>query len=207
MTRLEQAYPRDFSSLPLDSKGAWAAFNHGKLVSPLGIEGLHQIGNSASNLRRFHALGVRYATLTHNCGNKYADAALQENPVRVAKPHWGGVSPAGKRLINEMNRIGMLVDLSHVSADTMRHVLGGRDDWSGSKAPVMFSHSSAHAICPHPRNVPDDVLQLVKKTNSIVMGKSLCLQPVCARGGNLHTNGTRRSKLRTRLCQLHQVRP
>ncbi|KXJ93159.1 membrane dipeptidase [Microdochium bolleyi] len=169
MTRLEQAYPRDFSGLPLGSRGAWAAFDDGKLVSPLGIEGLHQIGNSASNLRRFHALGVRYATLTHNCGNKYADAALQENPVKVAKPHWGGVSPAGKLLVNEMNRIGMLVDLSHVSADTMRHVLGARDDWAGSKAPVMFSHSSAHAICPHPRNVPDDVLQLVKKTNSIVM--------------------------------------
>jgi len=68
-----------------------------------------------------------------------------------------------------MNRLGMIVDLSHVSADTMRHVLGGSDNWSGSTAPIMFSHSSAYSICPHPRNVPDDVLQLVKKRNSVVM--------------------------------------
>jgi len=170
MTRLQQAYPRAFSGTPLSSKEARSAFHNGKLISPLGIEGLHQIGNSASNLRHFHALGVRYATLTHNCGNIYADAALQENPFRVAPPRWGGVSEQGKLLISEMNRIGMLVDLAHVSADTMRHVLGaGKDEWTGSKAPVMFSHSSARTICPHPRNVPDDVLELVKKTNSIVM--------------------------------------
>jgi hypothetical protein len=78
-----------------------------------------------------------------------------------------------------MNRIGMIVDLSHVSVDTMTDVLGGReekegdDGWAGSKAPVMFSHSSAYAVCPHPRNVPDHVLELVKKRNSVVMGKSL----------------------------------
>jgi membrane dipeptidase len=114
---------------------------------------------------------VRYATLTHNCHNIYADAALLQthHGVQVADPLWGGVSPAGKVLIKEMNRIGMIVDLSHVSVNTMRDVLDGSGDWAGSTAPIMFSHSSAHAVCPHPRNVPDDILHLVKKTNSIVM--------------------------------------
>ncbi|KAL7625438.1 hypothetical protein AAE478_004658 [Parahypoxylon ruwenzoriense] len=168
MTRLQSAYPKDFSGI-VDTKSALEAFKQGKLISPLGIEGLHQIGNSAANLRRFHALGVRYATLTHNCGNIFADAALREDPFGKAPPYWGGVSPKGRQLINEMNRIGMLVDLSHVSVDTMKDVLGGGKEWAGSKAPVMFSHSSAYAVCPHPRNVPDDVLQLVKEKNSIVM--------------------------------------
>lgn len=89
--------------------------------------------------------------------------------MEIAKPKWGGVSPAGRELIGEMNRLGMIVDLAHVSQDTMRDVLGGSKDWEGSAAPIMFSHSSAYAICPHPRNVPDDVLQMVKKKNSIVM--------------------------------------
>ncbi|KAI1391171.1 putative dipeptidase [Hypoxylon trugodes] len=169
MTRLQAAYPKEFSGIPVDSKAAVAAFKKGKFISPLGIEGLHQIGNSVANLRRFYDLGVRYATLTHNCGNIFADAALWENPFAVAPPVWGGVSPKGKQLVNEMNRIGMIVDLSHVSVDTMRDVLGGSEEWEGSKAPIMFSHSSAHAICPHPRNVPDDILQLVKERNSIVM--------------------------------------
>ncbi|KAK7954897.1 membrane dipeptidase-domain-containing protein [Apiospora saccharicola] len=172
MTRLTAAYPDDFSSLPdISSKSALKAFREGKLISPLGVEGLHQIGNSVATLRRFHALGVRYATLTHNCGNIFADAAIREYPeFGKAPPFHGGVSPLGQDLVKEMNRIGMLVDLSHVSEDTMRDVLGGRPEkWAGSIAPVMFSHSSAYALCPHPRNVPDDVLQLVKQTNSIVM--------------------------------------
>ncbi|KAI1169744.1 dipeptidase [Nemania sp. FL0916] len=171
MTRLQAAYPDSFSGTPMDSHAAQAAFAQGKLISPLGVEGLHQIGNAVANLRRFHALGVRYATLTHNCGNVFADAALWQDPsLHKAPPVWGGVSPLGRKLVNEMNRIGMIVDLSHVSVDTMLDVLGGREDkWEGSKAPVMFSHSSAYAVCPHPRNVPDDVLQLVKKRNSIVM--------------------------------------
>ncbi|KAI0885251.1 putative dipeptidase [Annulohypoxylon maeteangense] len=169
MTRLQTAYPNDFSGIPTDSKSAVEAFKKDKFVSPLGIEGLHQIGNSVANLRRYYALGVRYATLTHNCGNKFADAALWENPFAKAPPVWGGLSPKGKQLVNEMNRIGMIVDLSHVSVDTMRDVLGGSEGWAGSKAPIMFSHSSAFSICPHPRNVPDDILQLVKEKNSIVM--------------------------------------
>ncbi|KAI1498572.1 membrane dipeptidase-domain-containing protein [Biscogniauxia marginata] len=168
MTRLQDAYPDDFSGI-VDSRSARVSFKEGKLISPLGIEGLHQIANSVANLRRFYALGVRYATLTHNCGNIFADAALWQNPLRKAPAYWGGVSPKGRQLINEMNRIGMLVDLSHTSVDTMVDVLGGGGEWAGSKAPVIYSHSSAYSICPHPRNVPDHVLQLVKKTNSVVM--------------------------------------
>jgi membrane dipeptidase len=89
---------------------------------------------------------------------------LPSHGVEVAKPQWGGLSPAGKVLIHEMNRMGMIVDLAHVSQDTMRDVLNGT-----SLAPVMFSHSSSYTICPHPRNVPDSILKLVKDTNSIVM--------------------------------------
>ncbi|KAI0977346.1 dipeptidase [Xylaria arbuscula] len=169
MARLQAAYPDSFSGT-VDSESAKAAFKQGKLISPLGVEGLHQIGNSVANLRRFYALGVRYATLTHNCGNIFADAALWQSPFRKAPAYWGGLSLKGRQLVNEMNRIGMIVDLSHVSVDTMLDVLGGREEkWAGSKAPVMFSHSSAYALCPHPRNVPDDVLELVKKHNSVVM--------------------------------------
>ncbi|KAI5461088.1 membrane dipeptidase-domain-containing protein [Mariannaea sp. PMI_226] len=168
MTRLQEAYPNDFSK-QVDSSNALEAFKQGKLISPHGIEGLHQIGNSVANLRKFHQLGTRYATLTHNCHNKFADAAILESPFRKAEPLWGGVSPLGRQLIHEMNRIGMIVDLSHVSEDTMVDVLGGNDEWPGSKAPIMFSHSSAYSICPHPRNVKDHVLELVKNRNSIVM--------------------------------------
>lgn len=187
MTRLQAEYPRDFSQI-VDSSNAFKAFKEKKLISPLGVEGLHQIGNSAANLRKYYDLGVRYATLTHNCHNKFADAALLENPMRKAEPLWGGVSPLGRQLVHEMNRIGMFVDISHVrlvtllsdslnqlmlmyydSEDTMIDVLGGNKDWSGSKAPVIFSHSSAFSVCAHPRNVKDHVLQLVKERNSLVM--------------------------------------
>ncbi|PYH95656.1 hypothetical protein BO71DRAFT_350744 [Aspergillus ellipticus CBS 707.79] len=171
MLRLQQAYPDTFSTPP-NGTTALQAFREGKIISPLGIEGLHSIGNSLAHLRAFYRHGVSYATLTHNCHNRYADAALVEIPggIKKADPIWHGVSEAGKDLVFEMNRLGMIVDLSHVSADTMRHVLGaGKDDWTGSRAPIMFSHSSAYAVCPHPRNVPDDVLELVKARNSIVM--------------------------------------
>jgi membrane dipeptidase len=171
LVRLQAAYPDVFSAPP-NSSTALGAFRNGKIISPIAIEGLHQIGNSATNLRNYHSLGVRYATLTHNCHNKYADAALVEESghVVVAKPLWGGVSPAGRDLIKEMNRLGMIVDLAHVSHDTQHDVLGGVDgEWDGSAAPPIFSHSSAYAICPHPRNVQDDILQLVKMRNSVVM--------------------------------------
>ncbi|OAA54270.1 microsomal dipeptidase precursor [Niveomyces insectorum RCEF 264] len=172
VTRLRDAYPDVFSQ-NVNGSTALAAFERGQLISPLGIEGLHQIGNSAANLRRYHALGVRYATLTHNCPNRYADAALWENPLRKAPRYWNGLSPAGRALVREMNRLGVIVDLSHTSVDTMEDVLGARPDdeagWHGSVAPVIFSHSSAHSVCPHPRNVPDHVLDLVRQRNGLVM--------------------------------------
>jgi len=174
LRRLTASYPKIFSPPHLNSTGALVAFkDHHQLISPIGIEGLHQIGNSVSNLRLFHSLGVKYATLTHNCNNAFADAALTTNSSgqTIAGPaFWGGLSGAGQLIIKEMNRMGMLVDLAHVSQETMLDVLGGHPEkLEGSKAPIMFSHSSAYALCPHPRNVPDEVLQLVKKTNSIVM--------------------------------------
>lgn len=170
--RISEKYPKYFTLTPT-AKDAEEAFDSGRLISPLIIEGLHSIGNSLATLRLYHKLGVRYATLTWNCHNKYADAAIVkvDGKSQASKPYHGGVSQAGRNLILEMNRLGMMVDLSHVSDDTMRDILGGGPEkgWNGSIAPPIFSHSSARAICPHPRNVPDDILQLVKRRNSIVM--------------------------------------
>lgn len=170
--RLALNHPK-FFTLSKDAADAERNFEHGKLISPLAIEGLHQIGNSISTLRLYHRLGVRYATLNWNCHNIYSDAAVVsvDGVSQKSSPYWGGVSKAGHELILEMNRMGMLVDLSHVSVDTMRDVLGGSPEkgWNGSIAAPIFSHSSAYSLCPHPRNVPDDILQLVKKRNSVVM--------------------------------------
>jgi membrane dipeptidase len=124
----------------------------------MGIEGLHQIGNSASILRMYHRLGVRYATLTHTCHNRYADS---EAPREAS--HHGGLSEAGLRIVAEMNRLGMMVDLSHTSFATQRAAL------RASRAPVIFSHSNAYAVCPHTRNAPDDVLWKLKANDGIIM--------------------------------------
>lgn len=176
--RLSAQYPRHFT-LAHSAQEAEQHFSQNKLISPLAIEGLHQIGNSISTLRLYHSLGVRYATLNWNCHNAYSDAAvISVNGVpQRSQPYHHGVSRLGRNLILEMNRLGMLVDLSHVSPDTMRDVLGGNNThsiekkyrWEGSLAPPIFSHSSAYALCPHPRNVPDEILHLVKKRNSVVM--------------------------------------
>jgi len=191
--RLGSSYPRYFT-VPSSASSAFEQFrtNH-TLIAPLAIEGLHQIGNSLSTLRLYHQLGVRYSTLNWNCHNQYSDAAvltyLTKGNVHSEKstPYWGGVSRKGRSVIREMNRLGMMVDLSHVSQDTMRDVLIGEhnhnaphsedglagisteEQWTGSLAPPIFSHSSTYSLCPHPRNVPDDILQLVKKRNSVVM--------------------------------------
>lgn len=125
--RLSEMYPKYFT-LAGTAKEAEQAWNDGKLISPLIIEGLHQIGNSLSTLRLYHRLGVRYATLCWNCHNKYADAALVtvDNITQASKPYHGGVSKAGRDLILEMNRLGMMVDLSHVSDDTVGIPMGRR---------------------------------------------------------------------------------
>lgn len=170
--RLSERYPEYFT-LSRNAKEAEQAFAKGNLISPLAIEGLHQIGNSLATLRLYHSLGVRYATLTWNCHNKYADAAIVsvDGKSVASKPLHNGTSKAGRQLILEMNRLGMLVDLSHVSVDTMRDVLIGSPEknWNGSLSPPIFSHSSAKALCAHPRNVPDDILKLVQQRNGLVM--------------------------------------
>jgi len=131
-------------------------FRAGRIASLIGIEGGHQIDNSLATLRQMYDLGARYMTLTHSTNTDWADSAT-DNPVHH------GLTPFGKALVLEMNRLGMLVDLSHVSAGTMRDAL------AVTQAPVMFSHSGAAALVDHPRDVPDDVLQLVAKNNGVVM--------------------------------------
>ncbi len=128
----------------------------GKVASLMGVEGGSQIDNDLAVLRQFHTLGVRYMTLTHVRHNDWADSA-NEGP--RAEP----LTAFGRTVIGEMNRIGMLVDISHVSPATMRAAM------AASKAPVIFSHSSARAITDHPRNVPDDVLAMLKANGGIAM--------------------------------------
>ena len=128
----------------------------GRIASLIGIEGGHQVNNSMAVLREMYVLGARYMTLTHTSNNDWADSA-------TADPKHGGLTPFGKAVVGEMNRLGMLVDLSHVSPDTMRQAI------AASAAPVMFSHSNARALIDHPRGVPDDVLRLVARNRGIVM--------------------------------------
>ncbi|KAJ7232772.1 membrane dipeptidase-domain-containing protein [Mycena haematopus] len=158
-----EKYPDVFQTA-LGSEDIRDAIKNGKIASMLGVEGGHQLGNSIAVLRQYHALGVRYVTLTHVCHNAFADSCGFE-PGMI--PLHGGLSPIGFRLIDEMNRLGVLVDLSHTSDDTARQAL------AHSKAPVIWSHSSARAVHTHARNVPDDVLSLVGteegKTDAVVM--------------------------------------
>jgi membrane dipeptidase len=121
------------------------AWDGDRIACLMGAEGGHQIAGSLAVLRLYHRLGVRYLTLTHNDNVAWADSATDEQVL-------GGLSDEGRRVVEDMNRIGMMVDLSHVSHDTMRDAL------DTTTAPVIFSHSSAYAVCDHPRNVPDDVL-------------------------------------------------
>ena len=132
------------------------AFKNGKIASLIGMEGGHSIDNSLAALRMFYALGARYMTLTHSLNLAWADSAT-DTPVH------GGLTKFGEEVVREMNRLGMLVDLSHVSPDTMADAL------RVTEAPVIFSHSSAKAICNVPRNVPDDILRIVAKNGGVVM--------------------------------------
>jgi membrane dipeptidase len=153
--RMIEKYP-DVFALALDADDVERAVKAGKIASLLGIEGGIAIENNLALLRTFARLGVRYMTLTHNGTIDWADAATDE-----AKHD--GLTPFGERVVREMNRLGILVDISHVSPATMADAL------RITKAPVIASHSSAFAVCPHPRNVPDEILKALPANGGVVM--------------------------------------
>jgi membrane dipeptidase len=153
--RMAARYPDDLA-LALTADDLEKARAGGRVGSLMGAEGGHSIDCSLGVLRCLHALGVRYMTLTHNSNTPWADSATDE-------PVHGGLTAFGEEVVREMNRLGMLVDLSHVSADTMRDAL------RVTEAPVLFSHSSARAVCDHPRNIPDDVLAALPGNGGVAM--------------------------------------
>ena len=128
----------------------------GRIASLIGMEGGYSIDDSLGLLREFHDAGARYMTLTHSTTTTWADSATDA-------PKWGGLNPFGEEVVREMNRLGMMVDLSHVSEETML------DAMRVSEAPVIFSHSSARAVTDHPRNVPDAVLRMMAEDGGVVM--------------------------------------
>lgn len=154
--RLVDAYPEQLE-FARTADDIVRIHDEGKIASMIGLEGGHAIENSLAALRSYYDLGVRYMTLTHSRTHDWADASTDE-------PRHGGLSPFGEDVVREMNRIGMFVDISHVSAETMRDVL------RVSEAPVIFSHSSARGMTDVPRNVPDDVLAGLSENGGVVMG-------------------------------------
>lgn len=153
--RMVRKHP-DVLEMAYNSDDIVRIYDSGKIASLIGIEGGHAISNSLGALRAFYQLGARYLTLTHSDTLDWADSATDEE-------RHGGLTELGETIINEMNHLGMLVDISHVSADTMRDVL------RISRAPVIASHSSAYALSPHARNIPDDVLHMIKENGGVVM--------------------------------------
>ena len=148
-------YPETFE-LALTANDVERIFKKGKIASLIGMEGGHSIDNSLAALRMFNRLGARYMTLTHATNTAWADSSTDA-------PHSGGLSPFGEEVVREMNWLGMLVDLSHVSPETMEDAI------RVSRAPVIFSHSSARALTDVPRDVPDSVLQLLRTNGGVVM--------------------------------------
>jgi membrane dipeptidase len=153
--RLVKAYPGDLA-LALTADDVVRIHKRGRVASLIGVEGGHQIGGSLAALRQYYDLGARYMTLSHFKDNEFADSATDD-------PKYHGLNDFGLIVVHEMNRLGMLVDLSHVSPDTMRDAI------KASRAPVIFSHSDARALADHPRNVPDDVLKLLPANGGVVM--------------------------------------
>jgi len=148
-------YPQDFA-MAYTAADVKHIEKQGKIACLIGVEGGEMINNSMAVLRDFYRLGARYMTLTHSLTTDWADSATD-------KPEHGGLTPFGRDVVKEMNRLGMMVDLSHVSPDTMRDAL------ETTRAPVIFSHSSARALVDYPRDVPDDILRMVKKNGGVVM--------------------------------------
>jgi membrane dipeptidase len=153
--RMAAQYPQDFE-MAYTAADIRRIHKAHKIASLIGIEGGHQINNSLAVLRQMYDAGARYMTLTHSTNTAWADSATDA-------PAHKGLTPFGVEVVREMNRIGMLVDLSHVSPESMRAAL------AVSAAPVIFSHSSARSLDDHPRNVPDDVLRLVAANGGVVM--------------------------------------
>jgi len=153
--RMAERYPDEFE-MAFTADDVERIFDDGKIASLIGMEGGHSIANSLAVLRSFHRLGARYMTITHSRTLDWADAAGDE-------PRHDGLSEFGEEVIREMNRLGMMVDLSHVTPATMKDAI------AVSEAPVMFSHSNARAISGHPRNVPDDVLRMLPEEDGLVM--------------------------------------
>ncbi|KAF3686529.1 Dipeptidase 1 [Channa argus] len=158
--RMCQKYPETFM-FATSSQDIMEAFSMNKTASLIGVEGGHSIDSSLATLRTMYQLGVRYLTLTHSCNTPWVDNWLVDTGSDPSQHN--GLSPFGKQVIVEMNRLGMLIDLAHVTVTVMKQVL------DMSKAPVIFSHSSAYSVCPHKRNVPDDVLRTVNETGGIIM--------------------------------------
>ncbi|MEP7008798.1 MAG: dipeptidase [Acidobacteriota bacterium] len=153
--RLAERYPNDLE-LAFTADDVVRIHKAGKIASLIGMEGGHAIDSSLPLLRAFYAAGARYMTITHTKNTPWADSATDA-------PKANGLTKFGEEVIREMNRLGMLVDLSHVSPDTMKDAI------AVAQAPVIFSHSSARALCDHPRNVPDDVLALLPKNGGVAM--------------------------------------
>jgi membrane dipeptidase len=166
--RMARRYP-DRLELAVTAADVRRIFAAGRVASLIGAEGGHSIASSMGVLRTLYALGVRYLTLTHNNNVPWADSATDE-------PRAGGLTGFGRAVVGEMQRLGMLVDLSHVAATTMRDTL------DAAAAPVIFSHSSARALCDHPRNVPDDVLARLPGNGGLCMVTFVAqfVSPECA---------------------------
>jgi membrane dipeptidase len=156
-TRLIELYPHVFELVrePDDVKRVYA---EGKIACSIGIEGLHMAGNSIGIIRAFYKLGARYCTLTHNVNNCFADSSQS-----VSGPVHGGLSSLGRSCVREMNRLGMIIDISHVTMQCAEQVLQLTD------APVIFSHSNAFTVFNHVRNVSDDILDMIPQNGGIIM--------------------------------------
>ncbi|KAI9331686.1 dipeptidase 1-like protein [Zopfochytrium polystomum] len=153
--RMTELYPETFA-MAYSSADIKKIAQTGRIASLIGLEGGHHIDGSLAVLRQYYSLGARYMTLTHSCNTAWADSASQP-------PEHNGLTKFGETVIREMNRLGMLIDLSHVSPETMLQAI------RLSTAPVVFSHSSAFAVCNSPRNVPDKILKMLKAKDGVVM--------------------------------------
>lgn len=183
--RMARRYPDDFQTA-LTAGDVELSFAHGRIACLIGMEGGHSIDNSLAVLRMFYRLGARYMTLTHSLNTAWADSATDQ-------PKSRGLTAFGREVVREMNRLGMLVDLSHVSPEVMAQAL------EESRAPVIFSHSAARALCDHPRNVPDDILRRLPANGGMVM---VCFVPDFI-SPDVRAHSARREQEAARLRELY----